>query len=200
MALMILSRSVKLSPSLLARKILCIGYVPAPFRESDRLKFQGLHAMTTIRVIARHLQLGYRLMKVERGGGGYRIDLLFESISTGRKRLNEVKSSKTIREVHRIQAALYAALPVHINIDEIAVSNKEIDEILSPDFIEEVQRRAQFTRQLLIANPVTAASTYTAHEDCCYICENKSCPFLPTQPHSKPQLPPRVSPESKRPW
>jgi len=168
---------LRLTPSLLARKILCMGYVPAPFRDSDRLKFQGLHAMTTIRVIARHLQLGYRLMEVERGGGGYRIDLLFESISTGRRRLNEVKSSKTIREVHRIQAALYAALPVHMNIDEIAVSNREIDEILGSDFIEEVQRRAQSTRQLLIADPVTAASTYTPHEDCCYICGNSACHF-----------------------
>jgi hypothetical protein len=184
---------MKVSPSLLARKILCMGYVPAPFREADRLKFQGLHAMATIRVIARHLQLGYRLMEVERGGGGYRIDLLFESISTGRRRLNEVKSSKTIREVHRIQAALYAALAVHMNIDEIAVSNKEIDEILSSDFIEEVERRAQFTRQLLITDPVTATSTYTAHEDCCYICENRSCPFLQTQPQSKPQLHATVS-------
>jgi hypothetical protein len=185
--------ALRLTPSLLARKILCMGYVPAPFRDSDRLKFQGLHAMTTIRVIARHLQLGYRLMKVEQGGGGYRIDLLFEAISTGRKRLNEVKSSKTIREVHRIQAALYVPLLMPMNIDEIAVSNKEIDEILSSNFIEEVQRRAQSTRQLLIADPVTAASTYTVHEDCCYVCENKSCPFLSTQPQSKPQLDATVS-------
>jgi len=196
---MILLRKVKLPPSLLARKILCIGYVPSPFRDFDRLKFQGLHATATIRVIARHLQQGYRLMKVERGGNGYRIDLIFESISTGRKRLNEVKSSKTIREVHRIQAALYAALPVHMNIDEIAVSNKESDEILSPDFIDEVQRRAQFIRQLLIIDPVTAATTYTPHEDCCYICGSRSCPFLPTQLQSKPQLHVRVSPESKAP-
>jgi len=193
MASMSIQPTLRLAPSLLARKILCIGYVPAPFRGSDRLKFQGLHAMTTIRVIARHLQLGYRLMKVERGGNGYRIDLLFEAISTGRKRLNEVKSSKTIREVHRIQAALYATLPEHMNIDEIAVSNKETDEILSSDFIEEAQRRAQSTRQLLITDPVTAASTYTAHEDCCYVCGNRSCPFLPTQPQSKPQLHATVS-------
>jgi len=197
---MIVSRPMGLSPSLLARKILCMGYNPTPFKDSDRLKFQGLHAMTTLRVIARHLQLGYRLMKVEQSGAGYRIDLMFESIYTGRKRLNEVKSSKTIREVHRIQAALYAALPLHTNIDEIAVSNKEIDEILSPDFIEEVQRHAQFTRQLLITDPVTAATTYTPHEDCCYTCGNRGCPFLRTQPHSKPQLHARVCPESKRPW
>jgi len=139
-------------------------------------------------------------MKVEQSGGGYRIDLMFESISTGRKRLNEVKSSKTIREVHRIQAALYAALPVHMNIDEIAVSNKEIDEILSPDFIEEVQRRARFTCQLLSTDLVTAATTYTPHEDCCYICGSRSCPFLPIQTQSKPQPHTRASPESKGPW
>ncbi len=109
MALMTVQSTLRLPPSLFARKLLCTAYVSAPFNQVDRLKFQGLHAMTTIRVISRHLQLGYRLMEVERGGNGYRIDLLFEAISTGRKRLDEVKSSKKIREVHRIQAALYAA-------------------------------------------------------------------------------------------
>jgi hypothetical protein len=114
-------------------------------------------------------------MKVERGGNGYRIDLLFESISTGRKRLNEVKSSKTIREVHRIQAALYAALPVHMNIDEIAVSNKETDEILNPQFIENVRRQAESMREMLVNNPMEAATRYTPHDDVCYTCANPAC-------------------------
>ncbi len=166
-----------LAPSLLARKMLCSAYVPAPFNENDRFKFQALHAVSMIRVIARHIRSGYRLTDIERRGKGYIIDLLFEAASTGTRRLDEVKSSKTIRDVHRMQAALYAALAVHMNIDEIAVSNREIDEILSSDFIEEVERRAQFTRQLLITDPVAATTTYTPHEDCCYICGNSACHF-----------------------
>jgi len=167
----------RLSPSLLARKILCVAYVPKPFGEEDRFRFQILHAFSMIKVIARHLRSGYRLTDIERRGNGYRIDLLFEAISTGRKRLDEVKSSRTIREVHRIQAALYATLPRHTNVDEIAVSNKETDEVLSSDFIERVQRQVQLTRQLIISDPMGAAIRYTPHEDCCYTCGNTACPF-----------------------
>jgi hypothetical protein len=134
--------------------------------------------MTAIRVIARHLQLGYRLMEVERGGNGYRIDLLFEAISTGRKRLDEVKSSRTIREVHCIQAALYATLHLHTIVDEIAVSNREKDEILSSEFIDDVRRRAEITREFLENNVEAAASRYTPHKDVCYTCANEACPFL----------------------
>jgi hypothetical protein len=148
-----------------------------------------------IRVIARHLRLGYRLVDIERRGKGYVIDLVFEAISSRRRRLNEVKSSETIREVHLLQAALYHQ---YVETDEIVVSNGERDEVLRPDFIREVQRRAELTRQLLVCDPENAATRYTAHEDCCYVCENRSCPFLPTQTRSKPQLHARVSPESKR--
>jgi hypothetical protein len=178
MASMTVQFALRLPPSLLARKLLCTAYVSAPFNQADRLKFQGLHAMTTIRVIARHLQLGYRLMEVERGGNGYRIDLLFEEISTGRKRLDEVKSSKTIREIHWIQAALYATLHLHTVVDEIAVSNREKDEILSPEFIENVHRRAELTRKFLADNSKEAAVRYTPHGDVCYTCANHQCPFL----------------------
>jgi hypothetical protein len=141
--------------------------------------------MTAIRVIARHLQLGYRLMEVERGGNGYRIDLLFEAISTGRKRLDEVKSSRTIREVHRIQAALYAGLSVHRNIDEVVVSNKENDEILNSHFVEDVHRRAEITREILMNNTEEAATKYTPHKDICYTCANTSCPFIPNKPNEQ---------------
>jgi len=166
----------KLPPSLLARKILCIAYVSAPFDEKERFRFQALHAMTVVRVIARHLKMGYRLRSVERGGNGYRIDLQFEAIYSGKTRLVEVKSSKQIREVHRIQVALYP----HANADEIVVSNRETDEILGSEFIEEVQRQAEITRQFLTDHLERAAITYTPHQDCCYTCANSNCPFLPS--------------------
>ena len=174
---MTLQKPQRLSPSLLARKILCVAYVPKPFGEQERFRFQTLHAFSMIKVIARHLRSGYRLTGIEQRGRGYIIDLMFEAISTGRKRLNEVKSSKTIREVHRIQAALYAGLPIHRNIDEVVVSNKENDEILNSYFIEDVHRRAEITRKILESDPDAAATRYTPHEDICYTCANPDCPF-----------------------
>jgi len=162
----------RLPPSLLARKILCSAYVPAPFREEERFKFQALHALTVVRVIARHLKMGYTLKSVERGGIGYRIDLLFEA-SSGRTRIVEAKSSKQIREVHKIQGALYP----HTDVDEIAVSNRDSDEILSTEFIQEIQRRADLTRQFVTNDPLGARSRYTPHADCCYTCANLGCPF-----------------------
>jgi len=169
---------LKMPPSILSKRILCPAYIPAPFDRTACFKLHALHAMTTITVIARHLKLGYRLMAIEQGGSGYRIDLLFEAISSGRKRLDEVKSSKTIREVHRIQAALYAILHSHTDVDEIAVSNKETDEILSSEFIEKVRAQAELTGQFMINDPAGAATAYTPHKDCCYICGNTTCPFL----------------------
>jgi len=166
---------LRIAPSLLARKILCLGYVSAPFSKADRFKFQALHAVTMLKVIARHIRSGYNLVDVEEKGKGYTIDLRFEEISSRRIRLDEVKSSKKIRQVHRLQAALY---PHSIAVDEIAVSNREIDEVLSSQFIQETRRRAETTCQLLASNPKRAVTTYTPNEDCCYICANSSCPFL----------------------
>jgi len=171
------SRPRILGPSLLARKILCSAYVSAPFSEKERFKFQALHAMTVVKVIARHLKMGYILKGVERGGNGYRVDLLFSDPS-GKTRLDEVKSSRKVREVHKIQAALYA----HSDADEIAVSNGQEDQILTPKFIREMQERAVQTIQLLSNDPTAAASTYTPHEDACYTCATTPCPFLSHRP------------------
>jgi hypothetical protein len=184
---MTVQSTLRLPPSLLARKILCSAYVPAPFTEADRFRFQALHSVSMIRVITRHLRSGYRLMDIERRGKGYVIDLLFEAISSRRKRLNEVKSSKTIREVHRLQAAIYAALCPCADIDEIAVSNKEKDEILSSDFIESVQQRAKLTREFITNNSGEAAVRYTPHKDICYTCANTSCPFISNRANEQSQ-------------
>jgi len=156
--------------------MLCPGYISAPFNEKDRFKLQALHSMTMVKVIARHIKLGYRLIEIERRGSGYIIDLLFEAILSARKRLVEVKSSNKMREVYKIQAALYAQ---KIAADEVAVSNREIDEVLTSEFVQEIQRRAELTHRFLTNDPVRAAATFTPHLDICYTCANPSCPFLP---------------------
>ena len=175
-----LDASLRIPPSTLARKILCLAYLPSPFEAEGRFRAQAFHAIAVVRVIARHLKMGYRLSSIERGGSGYRIDLLFEAVSTGRTRIVEVKGSKQMREVHKIQAALYS----HAESDEIVVSNREIDEVLVRDFIEQIRRRAEVTRQLLASDPARAATAYAPHDDVCYTCANLGCPYLSstTQP------------------
>jgi len=163
------------SPSLLAKKILCPAYVPAPFNKDELLKLQGLHARAALNVIARHMKLGYKLLGVEVAGNGFRIDLLFKLLPSGKIRLVEVKSSKQIREVYKIQAALYHPSSA---ADEIAVSNRERDELLTSDYIHEILRRAEMTRRLLATNPSIAARTHTPHPDACYTCCNTSCLYL----------------------
>jgi len=163
------------SPSLLARKILCVAYVSAPLSDEACFRLRALHSMALVTVIGRYLKSGYRLLAVERGGNGYRTDLLFEAILSAKKRLVEVKSSQKIREVHKIQAALYAH---KITADEIAVSNRDSDEILTTEFIQEIRERAELTRLFLTNESVRAAATYTPHPDVCYICANSACRFL----------------------
>jgi hypothetical protein len=163
----------KISPSLLARKILCPAYVPAPLLAEDRLRFLGFHAMATLQVIGRHLRTGYCLKAIEKWGNGFRIDLVFES-STGRIRRSEVKSAKQITEVHRIQAALYW----DPTCDEIVVSNGETDIVLTDEYIQSTQRKAKITLALLTNHPQVAASTFKPNPALCRICANSSCLFL----------------------
>jgi hypothetical protein len=144
--------------------------------ESDRFRFQGLHALSILKVLSRHLRLGYTLLSVERGGNGYRYDLLFANPS-GKTRLVEVKSSKKIREMHMIQAALYSTS----TIDEIVVSNRQEDQSITAEFIEGVHQRAERAIQLFTQDPTRAATTYTPNMDTCYTCANNACPYLPSK-------------------
>jgi hypothetical protein len=140
------------------------------------MKFRGFHAAAMIKVISRHLRIGYKLIDVEKRGPGYRIDLLFRAPS-GRTRIAEVKSGHTIREVHKLQGALYP----QDEGSEIVVSNVEIDEVLSPEFIQEAVGRAETTRRLIVADPEIAMSKYTPHRDVCPYCSNIGCPFRSVQ-------------------
>ena len=162
-----------IAPSLLSKKILCPAYTPAPFNSEDRLLYLGLHALAALKVIARKVRLRHWLKSVERRGNGFRIDLEFE-IPNGKNQLYEVKSAKNLKEVHKIQAALYWTE----EYDEVILSNGEEDIPLTIEYIQSVQRRAEETCRLLSDNPELAAATFKANSEICYICSNLKCPSL----------------------
>lgn len=170
------SMSLRIPPSLLARKIVCPAYFPRPFPEDARLRFLGMHAMTALRVIRRHLGLGYQLREIEKRGNGCRADLVFQDAS-GRLRVCEVKSAKVLTRLHHIQTALYS----NRDYDEVVLSNRETDIQLTRDYIESVLHQAQTTRELLINHAQEAASTFRPGEDICRTCANQRCSFLPTE-------------------
>jgi len=162
-----------LAPSLLSKKILCPAYTPAPFKSEDRLLYLGLHAIASLKVIARKLRLHHWLKSVERRGNGFRYDLEFE-VPSGKNQLYEVKSAKNLKEVHKIQAALYWT-EEH---DEVILSNGEEEIPLTTEYIQSVQHRAEETCKLLRNNPELAAATFKPNSEICYICSNFRCPSL----------------------
>jgi len=167
----------KLSSSRLARLIVCPAYVPSALNAQDRFRFQALHAITVLRVIARHIRQGFQLKSLERRGRGFRLDLEFLA-SDGRVRVSEVKSARNLNEVHRIQAALYWDEGTH---DEVVLSNGTTDIVLAREYVEEVHRRAEITRRFLTQNPDRAAVSFRPSPCVCRICANYHCPFLPNK-------------------
>ena len=174
-------------PSLLSRKILCTAYVGAPFNSQTAWKLQTLHSATALRVIARHLKEGFKLDSIERRGTGFRIDLVFVKPTVG-TRIVEVKSANKLREVHKLQASLYS----NDQYNEVVVSNRHQDIIISPEFICEARNRAQRTREILAKNPEKAAVSYTPHPDVCSTCANESCPFIGLNKEETVQPPPNL--------
>lgn len=163
-----------LAPSLLSRKMICTAYVPAPFDDSDRFRFQALHALAVLKVVRRHLRLGYKLLGLEQRENGARIDISFQT-PQGRMRMHEVKSARELNEVHVNQAALYWTP----KWDEVAVSNGDRDLVLTVDQIRRVQEQAEVVRELLINQPDLAASTFTPSDGVCNTCVNHKCLYLP---------------------
>jgi len=165
------------SPSSLARLIICPAYIGAPFDEENRLKFQGLHAIAVLRVIARHIKQGFLLKSVERRGRGLRIDLEFQK-PDGKIRVHEVKSARELTQVHKIQAALYWDGDGN---HEIVLSNGSTDIVLPQEYLEEVHRQAETTRAFLRDRPNDAAVAFRPDPCVCRYCGNASCPFLAIQ-------------------
>ena len=167
----------RLSPSYLAKLIICPAYVPSAFNAQDRFRFQALHAITVLRVIARHIRQGFQLKSIERRGSGFRVDLEFLA-ADGRLRASEVKSAREFTEVHRIQAALYLRQG---NYDEVVLSNGTSDLALPREHIQEIHRQAEATRQVLRDNPEQAAVMFRPNSCVCRICANDRCPYLPNK-------------------
>jgi hypothetical protein len=163
----------RLSPSILARLIICPAYIPAPFDNESRIRLQGLHAMTILRVISRHIKNGFQLKSLERRGKGFRIDLEFQR-PDGWIRVSEVKSARELTEVHRIQAALYSE---NRSNEEVVVSNGTTDIALSREYIEEIRRQAEATRRFLMDCPNEAVASFRPNSCVCHTCANTSCPF-----------------------
>lgn len=143
-----------------------------PFQPEDRFNFICLHAYTMTRVITRHLRMGFLLEAIEKRINGCRVDLVFKT-PLGTTRVNEVKSARELREVHRIQAALYW----QPSFDEIVLSNGREDIILPLEYVRNAQEQAEAARNLLLNRPDEAASTYRPNKDICSTCANVSCPF-----------------------
>ncbi|MGA8857542.1 MAG: hypothetical protein WB643_10300 [Candidatus Bathyarchaeia archaeon] len=156
----------------MARKILCSAHESLPFKDEDRERYQGWHARAMIRVIRRHLKLGYRLRAAEEYDSGNRIDLVFER-PIGGLRICEVKSAKELNELHKIQAALYWKP----GYDEVVVSNGETDILLSAEYVSDTRRRARLTSELLTAQPHLAAARFTPDSTICRYCANSRCPY-----------------------
>jgi hypothetical protein len=164
----------RISPSRLARLVICPAYIPAPFDSESRLRFQGLHAIAVLRVIARHIKQGFLLKSVERWGRGFRIDLEFQK-PDGRIRIHEVKSARQLTEAHRIQAALYWGGDQN---QEVVLSNGSTDLLLPQDYLEKVRQQAEATRAFLRDRPDEAAVTFRPDPCVCRYCGNQRCPFL----------------------
>jgi len=167
-------RSLRLSPSNLSRLIICPAYIPAPFNNEDRLRFQGLHALAMLRVIGRHLKQGFQLKSVERSENRVRIDLEFQS-PDGRDRLHEVKSARELTDVHKIQAALYWDGDGN---HEVVLSNGSTDIVLPREYLEKVHREAEATTAFLRDFPDEATVAFRPNPAVCRYCANDQCTFL----------------------
>ena len=165
----------QLSPSMLSRKMICAAYIPSPFDSNARFQFQAYHSLAVVKVLKRHLKLGFALRGIElRNQNGYRNDIVFLR-PDGMPRTVEAKSAKQLTEVHRVQAALYWSP----DAGEIVLSNGSEDQLLSPDYISSVQEKAQRVRKFLTEQPDLAATQFNPTAEVCRICANNRCPFLP---------------------
>ncbi len=169
----------------MSKKLLCTAFVAAPFDPENAIRFHQLHAVAAMRTISRHLRAGFKLDSVEKPGRGCRTDLVFTKPDVG-IRLAEVKSSNKIREIHKLQAALYE----NERYDQIVVSNKHEDIILSPEYVMEVRARAHRVREFLARHPDKAAVAYTPNSEICRFCINESCPFIGANKQDKENPPP----------
>lgn len=163
------------SPSQLARKILCRAYLPEEFpRGLAGLHLRWRHSDETIGVQRQLFAKGCCVVGVELQANGGRLDILAIT-PDGRKIAVEVKSHRgEFRELDKIQAALYWTP----EFDCVAVANRHEMEIMTPEFVQEVRTAANITCECLGKQPELAASTFTPHPDVCATCRNLRCPYF----------------------
>ena len=88
-------------------------------------------------------------------------------------RLVEVKTSRELREVDRIQTALYWTP----RIDEVVLSNGNEVLVLSQEEISSTLLRAKSIMHLLKQHVEEAAYSFNPVPEVCRICANATCPF-----------------------
>jgi len=171
-----LGTRLRLSPSLLSKKMVCPAYVPSPMSSKDRFLLMGIHALTVLKVISRHLIQDYNLERIEAKVYNGRIDLIFSRKGDAeKKRRVEVKSAKQIHIYAKYQASLYWN-----GKDELVVSNSAADIVLPHEFIEDAIRLAEETDAFIAEHPDEAAKTYRPQEGICRICGKHGCPSKST--------------------
>lgn len=164
-----------ISPSQLARKILCKAYLAEEFpRGLTGLHLRWRHSDEMIGVLRLLLARGFCVDGVELQSNGGRLDI-FATAPDQRKIAIEVKSHRgEFRELDKIQAALYWTP----QFDCVAVANRHAIEIMSPQFVQEVRTTANIIRERLQQQPELAAVSFTPHPDACAACQNPRCPYF----------------------
>jgi hypothetical protein len=169
------SEGRRISPSQLARKILCKAYLPEKFPSGlTGLRLRWRHSDEMIGVLRLLFAEGSCVLGVEVPTNGGRVDIVARA-SDQRKIAVEVKSHRgDFRELDKIQAALYWSP----QFDCVAVANRHGISIMSPQFVQEVRTLANITRECLGKQPQLAAVSFTPHPDVCATCQNLRCPYL----------------------
>jgi len=132
------------------------------------------HSDEMVSVVKHLLEAGYQILGVEVPVNGGRIDLLAKS--RGEQRIGfEVKSHQgEIRELDKIQAALYWVS----QLDIVAVANRRTILLLTPDYVQDIRTAGNVTQEFLEKQPGLASASYTPHADVCRTCRNQQCPYF----------------------
>lgn len=132
------------------------------------------HSDEMVRVIKRLLEAGYRILGVEVPANGGRIDLLAKSPSEQRIGFEVKSHAGEIRELDKIQAALYWST----QLDIVAVANRRTIVLLTPEYVQGIRRAGNVTQEFLERQPGLALASCTPHADVCRTCRNQQCPYF----------------------
>jgi len=132
------------------------------------------HSDEMVRVIKHLLEAGYRILGVEVPANGGRIDLLAKSPSEQRIGFEVKSHAGEIRELDKIQAALYWVS----QLDIVAVANRRTMVLLPRDYVQDIMTAGNATQESLEKPPGSALASCTPHADVCRTCRNQQCPYF----------------------